>query len=146
MERIGLVGLPNSGKSSLFNALTGGSVPVATHPFTTTESSVGVAHVPDQRLYALAEMSKSKKVVEAGVEIVDIAGLVAGADHGEGLGNRFLAGIREVDALCLVLRSLRRRRGRGGGRSRSHRSAVLELELVLAELEAVESALTRRAR
>ena len=79
VERIGFVGLPNSGKSSLFNALTGGSAPVASHPFSTTETSVGVAQVPDHRLDALAEMSSSKKVVHAGVELVDIAGLVAGS-------------------------------------------------------------------
>ncbi|MEA2843142.1 MAG: ribosome-binding ATPase, partial [Actinomycetota bacterium] len=79
VERLGLVGLPNSGKSSLFNALTGGSAPVAAHPFSTTESTVGIATVPDPRLTALAEMSRSKKVVHATLEFVDIAGLVAGA-------------------------------------------------------------------
>jgi hypothetical protein len=142
MERIGLVGLPNAGKSSLFNALTGASVPVATHPFTTTESTVGVAHIADPRLHQLAVMSKSKKVVEAGVEIVDIAGLAAGAEHGEGLGNRFLAGIREVDALCLVLRGFADDEVAGEDDPVSSLS-VLELELVLADLEAVESALTR---
>src|SRR5579864_6418087 len=104
-ERLGIVGLPNAGKSSLFNALTGGSAVVASHPFSTTETVVGVAHVPDHRLTALAEMSKSRKVVAATVEFVDIAGLVAGSSSGEGLGNRFLGGIREVDAVCLVLRS-----------------------------------------
>src|ERR671916_1697021 len=105
MERLGIVGLPNSGKSALFNALTGGSALVAAHPFSTTETNTGVAQVADHRLLALAEMSKSKKVVHATVEFVDIAGLVAGASTGEGLGNRFLAGIREADALCIVLRA-----------------------------------------
>src|ERR1700726_3626380 len=105
MGGLGIGGLPNAGKSSLFNAETGGSAVVATHPFSTTETNVGVAHVADHRLMALAEMSKSRKVVPATVELVDIAGLVAGSSTGEGLGNRFLAGIREVDALCLVLRS-----------------------------------------
>src|SRR5439155_14939362 len=104
-ERLGIVGLPNSGKSSLFNALTGGAAAVAPHPFSTTETHVGVAQVPDQRLVALAEMSHSRKVVHATVELVDIAALVAGASTGEGLGNRFLAGIREVDAIVLVLRA-----------------------------------------
>src|SRR5690242_1294548 len=94
MERLGIVGLPNSGKSSLFNALTGGSALVAAHPFSTTETTVGVARVPDHRVEALAEMSASRKVVHATVEFVDIAGLVAGSSTGEGLGNRFLAGIR----------------------------------------------------
>ncbi len=79
MERLGLVGLPNAGKSSLFNAMTGASVPVAAHPFSTTETHVGIAQVPDPRLRALAEMSKSRKVVGATLEFVDIAGLVAGS-------------------------------------------------------------------
>src|SRR5712692_2601489 len=99
MERLGLVGLPNAGKSSLFNALTGAHVPVAAHPFSTTESTVGVASVPDDRLDRLAVMSRSRKVVHAGVELVDIAALVQGANAGEGLGNRFLGSLREVDAL-----------------------------------------------
>ena len=142
MEQIGLVGPPNSGKSSLFNALTGGSVPVAAHPFTTTESSVGVAHVPDARLARLAEMSKSQKVVEASVEVVDIAGLVAGAERGEGLGNRFLAGIREVDALCFVLRAFEDDSVLGDTDPVAALE-TLELELVLADLASVEAQLTR---
>ncbi|HVM40104.1 MAG TPA: GTPase, partial [Acidimicrobiia bacterium] len=105
MERLGLVGLPNAGKSSLFNAMTGASVPVAAHPFSTTETHVGMAQVPDPRLRSLAEMSKSKKVVSATLEFVDIAGLVAGSASGEGMGNRFLGGIREVDAVLMVLRA-----------------------------------------
>src|SRR5687768_2654939 len=105
MERLGFVGLPNAGKSSLFNALTGGSAAVAPHPFSTIESAVGMAKVADTRLDQLAAMSASQKAVPATLEVVDIAGLVAGAAHGEGLGNRFLAGIREVDALLLVLRA-----------------------------------------
>src|SRR5512134_2008359 len=105
MERFGLVGLPNSGKSSLFNALTGGTAPVAAHPYSTTETTVGVAQVPDHRLDQLAAMSKSRKVVHATAEFVDIAGLQKGSSEGEGLGNRFLAGIREVDAICFVLRA-----------------------------------------
>lgn len=142
MERIGLVGLPNAGKSQLFNALTGAGVAVAPHPFTTTETTVGVAHVPDPRLYALAEMSESKKIVEAGVELVDIAGLVAGAERGEGLGNRFLAGIREVDALCLVLRSFHDD-AVPGSTDAVEELGILELELVLADLATVESQLER---
>src|SRR3954453_20232263 len=107
VDRLGIVGLPNAGKSALFNALTGGDAAVAPHPFSTTETNVGVAQVPDHRLLALAEMSESRKVVHATVEFVDIAGLVAGSASGEGLGNRFLAGIREVDAIVLVLRAFR---------------------------------------
>src|SRR5690349_3944950 len=105
MEKLGLVGLPNAGKSSLFNALTGGHAVVAPHPLSTTETSVGVAHVPDDRLDRLSAMSESRKTVYATAEFVDIAGLVAGAAGGEGMGNRFLAGIREVDALLIVLRA-----------------------------------------
>src|SRR3954467_4778959 len=104
-ERLGIVGLPNAGKSALFNALTGGSAVVAAHPFSTTETNVGVAQVPDPRVEALAEISQSKKIGHTTVEFVDIAGLVAGSSTGEGMGNRFLAGIREADALCLVPRA-----------------------------------------
>jgi len=145
MERLGLVGLPNSGKSSLFNALTGGSALVAAHPFSTTETSVGVAQVDDHRLDALAEMSKSRKVVHATVEMVDIAGLVAGSASGEGLGNRFLAGIRDADAICLVLRAF----GDDnvvGGTDPLEDLGVLELELVLADLATVESQTDKRRR
>ena len=145
MERLGLVGLPNAGKSSLFNALTGASAPVAGHPFTTTESSVGVAPIPDRRLDALAEMSASKKVVRAGVEVVDIAGLVAGSSTGEGLGNRFLAGIREVDALCLVLRAFEDPEV-PGETDPAAALATLELELVMADLDSVESQLDKRRK
>src|SRR5579875_1423868 len=84
MQRLGLVGLANSGKSSLFNALTGGHAVVAPHPFSTVETSVGVAPLPDARLDALARLSRSAKVVPAGVELVDIAGLVAGSAGGDG--------------------------------------------------------------
>src|SRR5579863_4006537 len=131
MERLGIVGLPNSGKSSLFNALTGGSALVAGHPFSTTETAVGVAQVPDERLDRLAQMSASRKVVHATVEFVDIAGLVAGSSTGEGLGNRFLAGIREADALCFVLRSFEDP-GVSGDSDPLSDLGVLELELVLA--------------
>src|SRR5579859_2407667 len=103
MERFGLVGLPNSGKSSLFNAVTGGNALVAPHPFSTTETQVGIAKVPDDRLTRLAAMSKSRNVVQATAEFADIAGLQKGSSQGEGLGNRFLHGIREVDAICYVL-------------------------------------------
>src|SRR3954471_12695697 len=105
VEPLSIVCLPNAGKSSLFNALTGGAATVAAHPFSTTETNVGVAEVPDTRLDALAEMSQSKKKVPATVEFVDIAALVAGSASGEGLGNRFLGGIREVDAMVVVLRA-----------------------------------------
>ncbi len=145
VELIGLVGLPNSGKSSLFNALTGGHALVASHPFSTTETSVGIAQVPDHRLMALAEMSKSRKVVHAGVQLVDIAGLVAGSSTGEGLGNRFLGGIREADAICLVLRAFEDPNVPGEADPVAD-LGVLELELVLADLQSAETQLERRRK
>lgn len=101
---IGIVGLPNVGKSTLFTALTKKSVLIANYPFATIDPSVGVVAVPDERLDKLAEFSKSKKKVPAAVEFVDIAGLVRGASEGEGLGNQFLQHIREVDAIAHVVR------------------------------------------
>lgn len=145
MERIGIVGLPNSGKSSLFNALTGGNAVVASHPFSTTETSVGIAQVYDHRLVALAEMSKSKKVVAATIEFADQAGLVAGASGGEGLGNKFLAGIREVDAICLVLRAFQDENVVGDTDPLSDLE-TLALELVLADATTVTNNLDKRRR
>ena len=145
MEKLGIVGLPNSGKSSLFNALTGGSALVAAHPFSTTETTMGVAQVPDERLDKLAAMSSSRKVVHATVEFVDIAGLVAGASTGEGLGNRFLGGIREADALCLVLRAFADDSVAGDADPLSD-LGVLELELVLADAGTVDSQIEKRRK
>ena len=101
---IGIVGLPNVGKSTLFNALTKKSVLAANYPFATIDPSVGVVTVPDERLYKLAAFSKSEKAIPAAVEFVDIAGLVKGASEGEGLGNQFLTNIRETDAIAQVVR------------------------------------------
>jgi ribosome-binding ATPase len=103
--KVGIVGLPNAGKSTLFNALTRAHAVVAGHPFTTTTPNVGDAAVPDPRLEHLAETLRPERVVPAHVRFVDIAGLVRGAHRGEGLGNRFLAHVREMDALLLVLRA-----------------------------------------
>ena len=102
--KIGIVGLPNVGKSTLFKALTKKAVDINNYPFCTIEPNVGIVEVPDERLDKLAEMSKSQKKVPAVVEFVDIAGLVKGASEGEGLGNKFLANIREVDAILQVVR------------------------------------------
>ena len=102
--KCGIVGLPNVGKSTLFNALTKAGIAAENYPFCTIDPNVGIVEVPDPRLQALAEIDHPKKIVPAAVEFVDIAGLVAGASKGEGLGNQFLANIRECDAIAHIVR------------------------------------------
>jgi ribosome-binding ATPase len=145
MERFGFVGLPNAGKSSLYNALSGGGALAAPYAFATTDPNVGVAKVFDERLDALAAMSSSKSVVPASVQFTDIGGLVEGASKGEGLGNRFLAGIREVDAVVYVLRAFADTDVPGPDDPLEH-LRVLEIELTLADLETVESQVERRRK
>jgi GTP-binding protein YchF len=145
MERFGFVGLPNAGKSSLYNALAGGGALAAPYAFATRDPNVGVAKVPDHRLDALAEMSSSRNVVPAAVQFVDIGGLVEGASKGEGLGNRFLANIREADAVVYVLRAFDDEDVPGAADPLEH-LRVVELELTLADLESVESQLEKRRK
>ncbi len=145
MERFGLVGLPNAGKSSLYNALTGGGALAAPYAFATKDPNIGVAKVPDERVDKLAAMSKSKSIVHAAVEVVDIGGLVEGASKGEGLGNKFLANIREVDAIVLVLRAFEDDDVTGPSDPIEH-LRVVEIELALADLETVEKRLKQATR
>ena len=145
MERFGLVGLPNAGKSSLYNALTGGGALAAPYPFATKDPNIGVAKVPDDRLDRLAAMSKSKQTVHASVQVVDIGGLVEGASKGEGLGNKFLANIREVDAIVFVLRAFVNDDITGPSDPLEH-LRIVEIELALADLETVEKRLNQAER
>ncbi|WP_419919037.1 redox-regulated ATPase YchF [Candidatus Poriferisocius sp.] len=142
MERFGFVGLPNAGKSSLYNALVGSDVLAAPYAFATTSSNTGVARVVDPRLDALADLSGSRTVTPASVQFTDIGGLVEGASRGEGLGNRFLAGIREVDAVVFVLRAFANPDVAGPTDPLEH-LRVLEIELTLADLETVENRLVK---
>ena len=145
MERFGFVGLPNAGKSSLYNALAGGGALAAPYAFATTDPNVGVAKVFDDRLDRLAEMSRSKNVVPAAVQFTDIGGLVEGASQGEGLGNRFLGGIREVDAIVYVLRAFDDGDVPGPTDPLEH-LRVVEIELTLADLETVECQIERKRK
>src|SRR5205807_2010831 len=145
---IGIVGLPNVGKSTLFNALSGASVLAANYPFATKDPNVGVVAVPDERLDKLAALYRPKKTTHAALEFVDIAGLVKGASQGEGLGNQFLANIREVDAIAHVLRCFADPDVAhvGGAVDPARDREVVETELMLKDLEALEKKRERRAK
>lgn len=136
---IGIVGLPNVGKSTLFNALTKKSVPAENYPFCTIDPSVGVVAVPDDRLYTLADFSKTQRTIPAVVEFVDIAGLVKGASEGEGLGNQFLSHIREVNAIAEVVRIFEDQNviHVDGKVNPVNDIQVINLELVLADMQTV---------
>ena len=143
--KLGVVGLPNVGKSTLFNAITHAGAQAANFPFCTIEPNVGVVAVPDERLAKLAALYNSKKITPAVIEFVDIAGLVKGASHGEGLGNKFLSHIREVDAVVHVVRCFE-------DENVTHVEdsvdpirdiEIINLELILADVESVQKRLDK---
>ncbi len=143
--QIGIVGLANVGKSTLFNALTNAGALAANYPFATIEPNTGIVGVPDDRLDVLAKMYESKKVIPATVEFVDIAGLIAGASKGEGLGNKFLANIRECKVICHVVRVFEDGNVThvAGGPNPKRDIETVETELALADIETLEKTLPK---
>lgn len=146
--QLGIVGLPNVGKSTLFNSLTKAGAESANYPFCTIDPNVGVVAVPDRRLDLLAAMYSSKKITPAVIEFVDIAGLVKGASHGEGLGNQFLANIREVDAIVHVVRCFDDTNviHVDGSVDPARDIETINLELIFADLEVLERRISKTAR
>jgi ribosome-binding ATPase len=148
----GIVGMPNVGKSTLFNALTNAGALAANYPFATIEPNVGIVPIPDDRLTTILKFIASQKVIQASLRLVDIAGLVAGASQGEGLGNKFLSHIREVDAICHVVRCFEKA---PGGEDITHVAGsvdpirdieIIETELMLSDLQTVDGAMTKAER
>lgn len=148
MLAVGIIGLPNVGKSTLFNALTAGQAEVSNYPFTTIDSNVGMVPVPDERLETLAELLDPEEVTPAFVRFTDIAGLVEGASKGEGLGNQFLGNIRQVDAVVHVVRVFPSTEVAhvAGSVDPVRDVEVIETELLLADLEVLERAIEKRRR
>ncbi len=150
---IGIVGLPNVGKSTLFSALTKKSVPCENYPFCTIDPSVGVVAVPDDRLYKLSNFSNTEKIIPAVIEFVDIAGLVEGASKGEGLGNKFLSNIREVDAILHIVRIFSIEDDTSTEQIHVYGSIdplrdikIINMELILSDLELIQNRVSRISR
>ncbi len=146
--KLGIIGLPNVGKSTLFNSLTKAGAESANYPFCTIDPNIGVVEVPDERLAVLARMYDTKKIVPAVIEFVDIAGLVKGASKGEGLGNQFLANIREVDAIVHVVRCFENENivHVDGTIDPLRDIETIDLELIFADLEVIERRIAKTAR